>query len=533
MAQNVPQPVHGTQRVLIDLQRHLMSSGYTYVSGNPYEWPLPYVVMTKAQDVLVLAGASQAVSSGALRVWENLDKAKVPRALLLVGEQEDLESLKAMDLSGTVARICASSGELAVRRQGPSAKVAGKRQLRRLLDVEPPEGMTAGTCQAALQRNLEELQASQAFHERAQRASHRPSPLLTYALIGACIMLFAAMFIIEGASVLSFPSREVLHDWGGLYGPSVRQGQWWRVISSAFLHIGALHLAFNMYALGIFGSLLERLQGRGRMAAIYAVSLLTAAIGSLWWHPQVLSAGASGGIFGLIGGVAALLVRHHKDFPPHMRKAIRRWLLTILGYNVVLMGVMYEVIDNAAHIGGFAGGLLVGLILTRSPVRRESIRPWQVAAGACLLVLVALGGAHAWQGIAQTQDKPWETARRDQYILDRCDLHVGRIEAIMQQAPEAVSSVPEIQYLLEQVANARVQLPGPEVSEISNPDLRRLVREAHLVARAAQESLQARLNAIIYDHAPGAERTSVLRRFNPALQRYRRARAQVPKARDP
>ncbi len=542
--------MRGPQRVLIDLQRHMMSNGYSYVSGNPYEWPLPYAVMVKGQDVVIFALASEAMNSGLLDVWENLGESRVPRGLVLVGTGEELEPFRAEKLSGSVAWIRTPGESVEVRRRGPTAKVLSRRKLRRLLEQEPPEGMTASTCQAALQRNLEELQASQNFYDRADRSAVRPGSTLTYTLIGACVMLFAAMLLVEGPGVLTAPGEGVIYDWGGLHGPSIRQGQWWRILSSAFLHIGALHLIFNMYALGVFGSLLERLQGRGRVGLIYAVSVVTAALGSLLWHPTVTSAGASGGIFGLIGGVTALLIRHRRDFPPHLQKAIWKWLLTILAYNAVLMWALSGMIDNAAHLGGLVGGLAIGLIFSRSPVRKESVKPWQWGLGALLLAGLAVGGGWIYSRIPTDEPMRWKLLEEEQLLLDRTDRIVRSLQekASQAQAVHRVMADAAPGEIASRLAEIRSEVRAltaklPTAEEIDVPELEPLMMDLELLetlqkARAVgvtlDKILSRRISRLTYD-APGdledlRKITEADTPFGQALKSYRNQRQDLLEA---
>jgi membrane associated rhomboid family serine protease len=535
---------------LIDLQRHMMSNGYSYVSGNPYEWPLPYAVMVKGQDVLLLASASEAMDSGLLNVWQNLGESRVPRGLILVGTEEELEPFRAEKLPGSVAWIRTPGESVEVRRRGPAAKLLSRRKLRRLLEQEPPEGMTASTCQAALQRNLEELQASQNFYDRADRSAARPGPTLTYTLIGACVMLFAAMLLVEGPGVLAAPGEGVIYDWGGLHGPSIRQGQWWRILSSAFLHIGALHLIFNMYALGVFGSLLERLQGRGRVGLIYAVSVVTAALGSLLWHPTVISAGASGGIFGLIGGVTALLIRHRRDFPPHLQKAIWKWLLTILAYNAVLMWALSGMIDNAAHMGGLVGGLAVGLIFSRSPVRKEPVKSWQWALGAVLLAGIAAGGGWIYSRIPPDEPMRWKVHEKEKLLLDRTDRIVSSLEEKASQAqavPRVMADAApgEIASRLTQLRREVRALSDklPTAEEIDVPGLEHLMmdlkllatlQKARTVGQSLEDSLSQWISRLTYNAPADPEDLGKIvgadTPFAQALESYRKQRQEFLQA---
>ncbi|MCR6640595.1 MAG: rhomboid family intramembrane serine protease [Sporocytophaga sp.] len=134
------------------------------------------------------------------------------------------------------------------------------------------------------------------------------------------------------------------------------EGEWWRLITCCFLHIGIFHLLMNMYALLYIGVLLEPLLGRTRFITAYLLTGVTASITSLWWHDLTISAGASGAVFGMYGVFLALLTTNL------IEKTARQTLLTsiavFVGYN--LINGLRGGIDNAAHIGGLIGGLLIG-----------------------------------------------------------------------------------------------------------------------------------------------------------------------------
>jgi rhomboid protease GluP len=155
------------------------------------------------------------------------------------------------------------------------------------------------------------------------------------------------------------PTGEDLVLWGANFRPLTVAGDWWRLVSACFVHIGIIHIAFNMYALAIAGIHLEPLIGRWRMIALYLITGIAASLASLWWHENTISAGASGAIFGLYGVFLALLLTNLLD------KDVRKQLLSSIGIFVVY-NLMYGLtggVDNAAHIGGLVSGLLCGFAL--------------------------------------------------------------------------------------------------------------------------------------------------------------------------
>src|SRR5262249_41615144 len=103
------------------------------------------------------------------------------------------------------------------------------------------------------------------------------------------------------------PETENLLHWGANYGPDTLGGQYWRVITSCFLHIGIIHLLLNMWCLWSLGRLLERLVGPATTVGVYLVTGVGAALLSLSWDPMRVSAGASGAIFGIAGTLIPIL----------------------------------------------------------------------------------------------------------------------------------------------------------------------------------------------------------------------------------
>lgn len=138
-------------------------------------------------------------------------------------------------------------------------------------------------------------------------------------------------------------------------------GQYWRLLTPIFLHIGLMHLLFNEWALAIFGREIESLFGTFRFAAIYLLTGLFGSLASFAFSPAV-SAGASGAIFGIIGAMVAFLSRNRKEFGERGREH-RRTLLIMIGLNIFL-GITVPGIDNYGHMGGLISGLVLGWILS-------------------------------------------------------------------------------------------------------------------------------------------------------------------------
>jgi rhomboid protease GluP len=177
---------------------------------------------------------------------------------------------------------------------------------------------------------------------------------VTPILVNLNIAVFIAM-VATGVNFL-LPDTASLVKWGCDFGPVTLNGQWWRLLTNCFIHIGIMHLLLNMYALVYIGLLLEPYLGRVRFVTAYLLTGISASLTSLYWHPFTLSAGASGAIFGMYGVFLALLTTNliHKS----ARKALLTSIAVFVVYNLV--NGLKAGVDNAAHIGGLASGLVIG-----------------------------------------------------------------------------------------------------------------------------------------------------------------------------
>ena len=174
------------------------------------------------------------------------------------------------------------------------------------------------------------------------------------------ILLFLIM-VFSGLGFVSFGALDLLR-WGANFGPSINNGQLWRLVTNTFLHGGFLHLAANMYGLVYVGIFLEPKLGRNRFIVIYLCTGIIASLSSIWWHTATVSVGASGAIFGLYGVFIALMLL--KVYPQDFNKRFLLGILVFVGFN--LIAGFSGGIDNAAHIGGLLSGLLIGVILANT-----------------------------------------------------------------------------------------------------------------------------------------------------------------------
>ena len=202
--------------------------------------------------------------------------------------------------------------------------------------------------------------------------------LLTKVLIGINI----ALFLVQLAVGESFTQRfEMI---GQAYTPlipgvqGIAQGQYYRLLTSMFLHAGFTHLLFNMLSLWWIGGPLEAALGRARYLALYAVSgLAGSALTYLLAAPNAPSLGASGAIFGLFGATGVLMRRLNYDMRPLFALLVINLIITFTpGFNIAWQ----------AHVGGLVAGVVTGYAMVHAPRRNRAL----VQYGTCALVLVAV-----------------------------------------------------------------------------------------------------------------------------------------------
>ena len=189
------------------------------------------------------------------------------------------------------------------------------------------------------------------------------APWLTYLLMAASIGVFAWMCI-SRMDPLN-PSVEDLLAAGGNFAPATLFGEWWRLLSSGFVHGGLVHLAFNMYVLFSVGRQAERLFGHLLYAMVYLGALLGGSLVSIAVHDDVVSVGASGALFGIFGALFAYMLRNRGAVPDRIRKDTLKNVGLCIVYNLAYG--MKAGIDNWCHVGGLAAGFACGLVAAFPP----------------------------------------------------------------------------------------------------------------------------------------------------------------------
>jgi rhomboid protease GluP len=206
---------------------------------------------------------------------------------------------------------------------------------------------------------------------------------ITPILVDLNVAVFILM-VLSGANIMQ-PDAQHLISWGANSRYLTLDHQWWRIITNCFIHIGIVHLLFNMYALLYIGLLLEPQLGKARFATAYILTGIMASLTSLYWHPFTLSAGASGAIFGMYGVFLALLTTNLID--KMRRTALMASIGIFVGYNL-LYGTKSGV-DNAAHIGGLISGILIGYLFYPGLKKPDNPRLFYPAIGLAVILVLA------------------------------------------------------------------------------------------------------------------------------------------------
>jgi rhomboid protease GluP len=245
----------------------------------------------------------------------------------------------------------------------------------------------------ALEARLPQTETADAVQEREEHVSFavRLGQATPRAPVGpVLIALNVGVFVLMAASGVAVfePKTSDLVVWGANFAPLTTDGQWWRLLTAAFLHGGVLHLALNMWALFTLTAIVERVYGNVSFLWLYLFSALAGSAASILWKQNVVSVGASGAVFGVYGGLLAYLVVQRGSMPASILQQLYMSTLPFVGYNLVY-GFVGKGIDNAAHVGGLIGGFVMGAVLAR-PLARDARRAMRVSRLGAGLVIGAL-----------------------------------------------------------------------------------------------------------------------------------------------
>lgn len=180
----------------------------------------------------------------------------------------------------------------------------------------------------------------------------------TYVLIAINVIVFLIEIATGAGGLFSTKITQFIADFG-LFGPSVAEGEWYRLVTSGFLHLGILHIGFNMFLLLILGRLLEPALGTPRFLVLYFASLLAGSFGALVLDPNSLTVGASGAVFGLAGAVFVIA-----------RGRGMNQLAGEIGF-LIVFNLVWSLAASNISVGGHVGGLVGGTICALAIVAGE------------------------------------------------------------------------------------------------------------------------------------------------------------------
>jgi rhomboid protease GluP len=259
------------------------------------------------------------------------------------------------------------------------------------------------------------------LHARVDRA------WLSHALIGACVVVF--LVELWQARTWWTVHGNVLLAMGANFGPKVQAGEYWRLLSSVFLHGSPLHLALNMLALWQVGYFIERIFGRAGTLLLFIACGLLGSLASVWWRAEGLSVGASGAIFGLYGALLVWLIRQRHEVPLSIFKQLRSGTLGFIAYSL-FAGVALPGIDNAAHIGGLLCGMVLGIGMA-PPLGKPPGQQWRQRSTWAAIAVSMLCAYSLWHTAPQVA-VAWQQHAEFSGVTRDFALHDAQLEQQVQ-----------------------------------------------------------------------------------------------------
>lgn len=333
--------------------------------------------------------------------------------------------------------------------------------------------------------------------------------IVTPILIGVNVAIYLLMTFGAGGdffqTFMSGADRFTLLAFGAQNNELLLQGQWFRLITPAFIHIGLLHILLNSYVFWSVGTIVEKLYGSARFLAIY---LLAAAGGSFasflnhyWKHDSVgASAGASGAIFGLFGVIAVFSFRYRSELPPRFLQALKSGVLPAIAINL-LLGFSIRFVDNAAHIGGLLTGAVLALLIpyaSAQNTRRLLPRDKAILALCGLVVLTSF--VLAYRHSAPLLDKRFNKVKVVLQNIEAADDAMVNVfppddaKADWQPSPQNAAQLAAAETALE-----KSSAPDEKIENIRLEMIRLMKRQQQIVGQPDSTPLAERLDPVGQD----------------------------------
>lgn len=281
----------------------------------------------------------------------------------------------------------------------------------------------------------------------------------------------------------------------------LRNGEWFRLITAAFVHFGLLHLMLNSYALWTLGPLVERLYGSSRFLLFYLLTAIGGGLASFLKHELQgdllgVGAGASTAIFGLCGIVAVFSFKYRRDLPPNFIRRLKSGILPSIAINL-LIGYSFEFVDNSAHIGGLLTGAALALLISYIPTNNQRrISPIGLAvAGLCVVVTFTSfafayrrSGPHLAHRVSNVKPLLDNLLVADQAMVN-VFRSAGQNDA-WKPSPQDIAQLTAAAAALEKTA-----APDAKADQLRLELLRLLREQREIISREGKQSLAERLDA--------------------------------------
>lgn len=328
----------------------------------------------------------------------------------------------------------------------------------------------------------------------------RAAPI-TPIIIGVNVAIYLLITLAAGdnfwSNLTGGADRFTLLAFGAQNVELIRNGEWFRLITPAFVHIGLLHLGLNSYVLWTIGPLVEKLYGSARFLLIYLLTAIGGSLASFLNHsfkddPVGASAGASGAIFGLFGVVAAFSYRYRGELPERFLKALKSSVLPAIAINLVI-GFSIKYVDNAAHVGGLLTGAALAFLIPYIPasVTNRVSRIGLIILAICILVILT-SFAFAYRQSAPLLNRRLskvETFLNNLEAADNALVITFRSADVNQQpTPQDISQLTAATQALEKSV-----APDERTEEIRLSFLRLLRQQQEIISQPDDSSLREKL----------------------------------------
>lgn len=369
--------------------------------------------------------------------------------------------------------------------------------------LTPSSSPQCAYCGAVSQQAIAQQQAGE--EQRFLNDLFTRAAPVTPIIIGINIAIYVLMTLAAGGdfgkTLIYGADHSTLLAFGAQTNELLRSGEWFRLITPAFVHIGLLHLGMNSYVLWTIGPLVEKLYGSSRFLLIY---LLTAAGGSfasfinheLKHDASGASAGASGAIFGLFGVVAAFSYKYRKDLPPSFIRSLKSGILPAIVINLAI-GFSIKIVDNAAHIGGLLTGALLALLIPYIPTNHQR----RISSVGLVILSLCVAVVLTSFAFAYRRSAPHLASRASnvETLLDNFSAADSAMVKVFRSAGQNASWKPSQQDIaqLTEAANAleKSVVPDVKMEELRLKLLRLLREQREIISRDDGKAFDEQLEA--------------------------------------